>query len=153
MELIKKRRMKKLILILTGALMCVFFVSCKAATEEAANNISLTIENNVEEADFWILPQTVKNVKTTVWGTPTVSKMKSGERKTVSVPDGEKYIVRVIDSQSAYYAANEVVLANNNTLRFQTSGSKYDAALAVIDENGNTVSTKENVFEGALGAN
>lgn len=133
--------------------MCMFFVSCKPKPEEAAKTISVTIQNEVEEADFWILPQTEKNVKSSVWGTATVSKMKAGEQKTVSVAEGEKYIVRIIDSAHGYYAANDIVLGNSYSVHFKTADAKYEAALVVLDENGNTISTNEHVFEGALGAN
>ena len=133
--------------------MCMFFVSCKPKPQEAANTISVTLQNGVEEADFWVLPQTEKNVKSTVWGTPTASKLKAGERKEVSVAEGEKYIVRIIDTGHGYYAANDIVLGNGYSIKFKTAETKYEAALAVLDENGNTVSTNEHVFEGALGAN
>ena len=145
---------KRRLLILTSVLLCLLFCSCGAVQGEpdmnpdnqsrSQSSISVTFLNNVEEADIWILPQTEDNLKTSLWGTPTVSKMRVGEQKAITISDEGtgRYIVRIIDSDQAFYAAG-----------FETDETKYDAAISVLDQNGDTVFVKENVFEGVFGAN
>ena len=124
----------------------------KKNTAESGKTISVTFINEVEEADIWILPQTEENLKTSLWGTATISKLKSGERKTVGINgSSEKYIVRIIDVDHAYYSADDIVLQDNYTIRFQTNESKYEASIVTSDTSGNAV-TSENVFQGVLGA-
>ncbi len=122
---------------------------------KSEKKITVSFINDVEQADIWILPQTKENLKTTVWGTPVFSKMKVGENGSAEVSGSvtEKYIIRIIDSDHAYYAVNDIVLGKGYTVRFMTSGSKYDAEIVVLDENGNKSASKENVFGGKLGAN
>lgn len=121
---------------------------------EPNKTISVTFINDVEEADIWILPQTEENLKTSLWGTATISKLKPGERKTISINDFEKgrYIVRIIDEDKAYYSANDIILKENYTVHFQTDGSKYEAELVTLDQNGRTVSASK-AFQGVFGAN
>ena len=156
---------KRRLLILTSVLLCLLFCSCGAVQGESDMNpdnqsrsqssISVTFLNNVEEADIWILPQTEDNLKTSLWGTPTFSKMIIGDQKTCTVSDEGtgRYIVRIIDSDQAFYAAGDIPLEDGYTIRFQTDETKYDAAISVLDQNGDTVFVKENVFEGVFGAN
>jgi len=118
-------------------------------------SISVTFLNNVEEADIWILPQTEDNPNSSLWGTPTVSKMRVGEQKAVTVSDEGtgRYIVRIIDCDRAIYAASDVVLDDGYTIRFEMEETKYDASITVLDQNGNAAFVKESVFEGVFGAN
>ena len=151
--------MKKILLII-----CLFLCSCKEEQGESNMNqlneteskgASVTFINDVEEADIWIIPQTEENLNSSVWGTPTFSKMRAGEKETHILSDEGtgKYIVRIIDTDQAYYASNDIVLDNHYTVRFETDGAKYDAQIVVLDEKGNIVSSFENVFEGVFGAN
>ncbi len=121
---------------------------------ESNKTISVTFINDVEKADIWILPQTKENLKTSLWGTATISKLKSGEKKTISINDFEegRYIVRIIDDDKAYYSANDIILKENYIIRFKTDETKYEAELVTLDQNGEAVSTTE-VFQGVLGAN
>ena len=149
--------MKKYRLILCGAVLCLLCCSCQ--TEQGGSDmkpesttISATFVNDVEETDVWILPQTEENLKTSLWGTPTFSKTKAGEKRTGSVPAGETYILRMIDSAHAYYAANDLVLEDGCTVHFRTDGTNYDAQIDVTDKNGNTLTAGRSVFEGVFGA-
>ena len=121
---------------------------------ESNKTISVTFINDVEKADIWILPQTKENLKTSLWGTATISKLKPGEKKTISINDFEegRYIVRIIDDDKAYYSANDIVLKENYTIRFKTDETKYEAELVTLDQNGEAVSKTE-AFQGVLGAN
>ena len=156
---------KRRLLILTSVLLCLLFCSCGAVQGEPDMNpdnqsrpqssISVTFLNNVEEADIWILPQTEDNLKTSLWGTPTFSKMIIGDQKTCTVSDEGtgRYIVRIIDCDQAFYAASDVVLNDGYMIRFETDETKYDASITVLNKNGAIVSSNENVFEGVFGAN
>lgn len=121
---------------------------------ESNKTISVTFINDVEKADIWILPQTKENLKTSLWGTATISKLKPGEKKTISINDFEegRYIVRIIDDDKAFYSANDIVLKENYTIRFKTDETKYEAELVTLDQNGEAVSKTE-AFQGVLGAN
>lgn len=156
---------KRRLLILISILLCLFFCSCEAVRGEpdmipddygqSKPSISVTFLNNVEEADIWILPQTEDNLNSSLWGTPTVAKMRVGEHKacTVSNEGTGRYIVRIIDLDQAYYAASDVVLDDGYTIRFEMEETKYDASITVLDQNGNAAFVKESVFEGVFGAN
>ena len=155
--------MKKLLLIVLGAMLLICSAACKAEQGESdmknksqtnsAGKISVSFVNDVDEADVWILPQTKENLKTTLWGTPTLSKLKKGEKEIADIGgETEKFIIRIIDTDHAYYAVNDIVLGDGYTVRFKTEESKFDAEIVVLDENGNKTASKENVFEGMLGA-
>ena len=116
--------------------------------------ISVTFINEVEAADVWILPQTEENLKTSLWGAPSFSKMSIGGSDTcvVNCASTGRYIVRIIDADGAYYAANDLVLDDHYTVRFETQGSKYEAAVVTLDDRGDRSAITENVFKGVLGA-
>ena len=114
--------------------------------------VSVTFVNGVEDADVWILPQTEENLGTMLWGTPTLGGSAKGSTETCRIEGGaKKYIVRIIDRDEAYFAAKDFFLHDGWTVRFTTDTDKYDAALAVFDENGNVIGEKDGVFEGVLG--
>ncbi len=149
--------MKKVLFIPVIAILCLLFCSCQPERGESdvkteTKSISVTVRNDVEEADIWILPQTAQNLKTTVWGAPTFSKVKAGEQQSGTIQYGEAYIIRIIDVRHAYYAANDIVLSNNNTVHFRNDASENDAAIIILDEKGTAVSSAEHVFQGSLGA-
>lgn len=124
----------------------------KETPAESGKTISVTFVNEVEEADIWILPQTEENLQTSLWGTATISKLKPGEQKTVGINGNqEKYIVRIIDVDQAYYSANDIALDENYMIRFRTDESKFEAKLVTSDPEGNSV-TSENIFQGVFGA-
>lgn len=49
---------------------------------ESSGDKTVTFVNAVHNADVWILPQTAANLKTTVWGTPSIAKAKTGESRS-----------------------------------------------------------------------
>ena len=121
-------------------------------TYTVTEEISVTFVNGVEDADIWILPQTEENLKTSLWGTPTLKNSVKGSTGTCRIEGGaEKYIVRIIDTDQAYYAANDFALHEGVTVKFSTDTDKYDSTLTVLDEIGNVIMTKDGVFEGVLG--
>ena len=117
-----------------------------------AEEITVTFVNDVEDADIWILPQTEENLKTTLWGTPTLDDSAKGATGTCCIDGGaEKYIVRIIDTDGAYFAANDLVLHEGWTVRLTTDTDRFDATLAVLDDMGSVINEKDGVFEGMLG--
>lgn len=124
----------------------------KGTPSESGKTISVTFVNEVEEADIWILPQTEENLQTSLWGIATIPKLKSGVQKTVGINGNqEKYIVRIIDVDQAYYSANDIALDENYMIRFRTDESKFEAKLVTSDPEGNSV-TSENILQGVFGA-
>lgn len=152
--------MKKKLLIPVCLIICLLLCSCETWQEQASVNSSqnktmtISFVNDVEEADVWIVPQTEKMLKSSVWGTPVFSKMKPGKEEACTVSDSEAgiYMIRIIDSQQALFAANDVFLDNGYSVCFKTGASKYEASIVILDENGKTAALNEKVFEGILGA-
>ena len=156
--------MKRIMLIVMCSVMCFVLFSCKNEDGESdmkvketkpEKTVSVTFVNDVEEADIWILPQTEENLKTTLWGTASVSGLKAGEKAgvEVSAQDDGKYIVRIIDADKAYYSANDMILGDSGTVRFQTGDTKYEAEIVSLDRSGSVLSSKKEAFQGVLGAN
>ena len=98
--------MKKAVLIFV----CLFMLLlCGCNSKEQSDmdnkNGTVTVINKIKDADIWILPQTEKNLKTTVWGTATVSKLKTRESRPTPLcepGDDGLYIFRMIDTDSFY---------------------------------------------------
>lgn len=113
----------------------------------------VTLVNNVKTADIWILPQTDKNLKSSLWGTATVKNLKANEQRNITLSktdEQEKYIIRVIDDEHAYYSAKDISLGDGYEIHFKTDGSKFDAVIEIINEKGDVLSTQA-AFVGVLG--
>lgn len=116
--------------------------------------VSISFQNEVEEADVWLLPQTEENLKTTLWGTPSAGALEKGASAELTLTNpgyAEAWLVRIIDRNKAYYSAQDLKLEDGYTVVFKSEGSKFDAVIEVHDTNGNLVSSAE-AFTGALGA-
>ena len=144
--------MKKAVLIFV-CLFTLLLCGCnlKEQSDMDNKNGTVTVINKVKDADIWILPQTEKNLKTTVWGTATVSKLKTDESRQAPLCDpGDDglYIFRMIDTDSFYYSANGIKLENGDTLEIkETEAQAY--VLEVRGENGKVKNTYE-VFSARL---
>ncbi len=138
--------MKKAVLIFV----CLFtLLLCGCDSKEQSDmdnkNGTVTVINKVKDADIWILPQTEKNLKTTVWGTATVSKLKTDESRQAPLcepGDDGLCIFRMIDTDSFYYSANGIKLENGDTLEIKEN-KEQAFALEVRDENGRVKNTYE----------
>ena len=105
---------------------------------EITSNKTVTFINEVNEADVWILPKTEKNLKTTVWGAPTVSKVKKGESRPAPLcePGNDGlYMFRMIDTDSFFYSANDIILEAGWTLRIK-GDDLQSFTVEVTDESG-----------------
>lgn len=153
--------MKKYLFLAICIMISLVLVSCntnQGGTEmnnatESNSTIEVGFINDVIEADVWILPQTEENLKSTLWGTATISKLKAGGEKSVEIDesDDHKYIIRLIDSDSAYFSVRDVALQSGYTICFKTDGTKYESKIEVIDQSGNELLSEE-AFQGAFGA-
>ena len=107
--------------------------------------------NGVQDADIWILPQTEDNMKTTLWGTASVSGVKTGERRETPLcepgDDGLR-MLRMIDTRHFYYSANGITLKAGWTLQVKQN-DLHAVTLELSDENGVLISTY-NVFSARL---
>ena len=116
--------------------------------------VSVSFQNEVEEADVWLLPQTEENLKTSLWGTPSAGALGKGESAelTLTNPEyAEAWLVRIIDRDKAYYSAQDLQLEDGYTVVFKSEGSKFDAVIEVQDASGNLVFSAK-AFTGTLGA-
>lgn len=157
--------MKKLLSVLLCILLCFALSACKGKDDGSAmtntdetkvqESISVTFINDVADADIWILPQTDENLRSSLWGTATISKLKAGDKRTAdinNISENGKYIVRIIDADHAYFSAKDMVLEDSYTIRFKTDDSKYEAKIISFDQNGKELFSKE-AFQGVFGAN
>lgn len=99
---------------------------------------TVTFVNAVREADAWILPRTPAILKTTVWGTPTVSKAKPGESRPAPLrepDDGGLYVFRMIDAEGFFDSADALALEDGWTVKIQ--GDDLQAmSIEISDSNG-----------------
>jgi len=123
-------------------------------TMVALERILVTLENRVEEADFWLLPQTEENLKTSLWGTATVGSLAVGDSAEVVLTkpdDAETWIIRIIDKDHILYTADDLKLKDGDRIVFRREDADFDGVIEILDENG-TVLDSKTASAGALGA-
>ncbi|MBR0413703.1 MAG: hypothetical protein IJI67_01365 [Clostridia bacterium] len=152
--------MKKTVLIAACLLTLLLLCSCRATqqnqtevteTMHSENEQTVTVINEVKEADIWLLPDTEANRKTTLWGTATAAKVSTGESRTAPLceaGDNGHYLLRMIDSDSFYYSANDISLKAGDTLTIK-GNEDGGASAAVTDESGKVLATYD-VFSARL---
>ena len=124
-------------------------------TETSATGEMMKIRfvNEVEDTDLWILPQTEKNLKTSLWGTATVAMLKKEDAIEVAIEETSDhlYILRLIDQRGALYSANDFELHDGDTIVFDAIDDDFvRARLTLLDKDGKEVKVVEEVFEGML---
>ena len=133
--------MKKIVLIAVFLLVLLLFSGCKAKEQNNMNKTNantVTVINEVQDANIWILPQTQENLKTTLWGTPTLSdtkKLTSRQAPLCEPGDDGLYIFRMIDVEKFYYSANGIKLEKGYTVRI-IGNDLNNIKLEVSDEKG-----------------
>lgn len=144
--------MKKVLLIMV----CLLTLLCGCHTKEQ-NNVNqtesktVTFLNGVTDADVWLLPDTPANRKTTVWGKATLPQVKTGESRALALcdpGDDGRYLLRMIDTDGFYYAANGVALAAGWTVQVKEDDA-HAVTATVTDETGAVKDTYE-VFSAKL---
>ena len=132
--------MKKAVICLIAALL---LCGCAATRKKTANSETVTFINGLKDADIWILPKTEENLKTTVWGKPTVSGIKADESRELPLceaGDSGLYIIRMIDTGNILYSADGVMLESGWTVRI-TGDDLRSVVLEVTDGNGDIKDT------------
>ena len=108
-----------------------------------AEEFDLTVVNELETADIWLLPQTEQNLHTTVWGAATLADLGSGGEGRLSLTalgGPGVYILRGIDENGMYYAADGLTLEAGCALRLTDEEGPDAAALTVTDAAGEAAS-------------
>ena len=122
-------------------------------TSTTGEMMKIRFVNEVEDTDLWILPQTEKNLKTSLWGTATVAMLKKEDAIEVSIEETSDhlYILRLIDQRGALYSANDFELHDGDTIVFDAIDDDFvRARLTLLDKEGKEVKVAEEVFEGML---
>jgi len=146
--------MKKAVLIFICLIALLLLCGCRVKEQnnmEIANNKTVNFINDVKDADLWILPETEKNLKTTVWGTATASKVKYGESRKVPLcepGDDGHYILRMIDTDGFFYSVGGIALESGWTIHIMENDPR-SVSVEVTDENGIIQNTYE-VFNARL---
>lgn len=112
----------------------------------------ITLVNEAVKADFWILPDTEANRKTSLWGTASADDLEAGGKIKLKIGDpgdGGTYLVRVIDADGGFYSADGLTLAEGYTLRLTEEENLMAARIEVLDENGELIFS-EPAFVGRL---
>ncbi len=108
------------------------------------SDAGITFINSVKDADVWILPATEENIKTTLWGTATIAKLKAGEAHQLSLQalggPGD-YIIRMIDTEGMYYATDRIPLEAGYSLQIKKDELPMSVVLEVTDADAGLVET------------
>ena len=118
----KIRSMKKLITAVIAILTASFMTGCGKKPPAAPSGSAVSFRNGVEEADIWILPQTPEILKTTLWGTATVKKLREGAEADIRLEapaEAGTYIFRAIGSGGMYYEANDIGITEGCVIGFR----------------------------------
>ena len=107
--------------------------------------IEITFVNEVTEADLWVLLQTEENLKASLWGTATVGQLEKGEAAEFFLEESyvaDTWLVRIIDADQAYYAAQDLVLEDGYQIVFRSEDTKFEAVIEVLDRDGTVIFSK-----------
>ena len=134
--------------VLAGALL---FGCAKKPAAPVENGPAVTFRSGLPtDADVWILPETEEILHTTVWGSATLRKTSPDVERPVALaapgPAG-LYVLRAIDTNGMYYAADEIALTDGDILRL--SVRDLQAVLTVEHANG-APADEYDVFSAAL---
>ena len=128
----------------------IIFCGCKAKEQnnmEIKSDKTITFINGATEADVWIMPETEENLKTSLWGTPLIPKIKTGENRQAPLcepGDDSHYIVRLIDTDGFYYSAKGITLEDGWALKI--TGEKTDSVVIEVTDEDVCLKGTYNVF-------
>ncbi len=114
---------------------------------------TVSFVNELTEADLWLLPQTEENLKTSLWGTASAAKVKTGESREIRLPepgDTGCYIFRMIDVDQYYYSANDLVLEDGWTLSIKTEDGDAQTLTVEVKDTDGAVKGTYSVFAAML---
>lgn len=116
----------------------IIFCACMAKEQnnmEIKSDKTITFINGVTEADVWIMPETEENLKTSLWGTALIPKIKTGEIRQAPLcepGDDSHYIVRLIDDDGFYYSAKGITLEDGWALKI--TGEKMNSVIIEVTD-------------------
>lgn len=129
--------MKKVILLIIGVIIIFGITGCKEKSNKAdtTNKIEISVKNKINKADVWIISDTEKNRKTSVWGKATFKDMEvQNKYKSAKVSaDTEKYLIRVIDKDGMYYSADGITLKKHQYIVLKCK-DKFSAIVEVYSD-------------------
>lgn len=140
--------MKRTALILIFLITALIACGCENGEQsnmEIEKTKQITFINELNSADVWILPQTEKNLKTTVWGTAIISKADTSQSVSAMIPEPSEdglYIFRMIDTDGYYYSANGLTIEAGWTVKI-FGEDLNSVTIEVTDENGALQKTYE----------
>lgn len=140
--------MKKFMIVIV----CIGALLQSGCRDKEEPGIKVTFVNEVYEADIWVLPQTQENLKTTLWGKAMAGNLDEGKEAELMLTvsdETDRYIIRVIDSDQIYYAADGVYLEEGYRIRFFRTDEYLSAAIEVYDMEGKLAAEYE-MFSAAL---
>ena len=106
-----------------------------------ADGPTVTIRNDLAEADVWLIPDTEANRKTTLWGTATAGKLALNATQDVALDalgGPGAYLLRAIGTDHMYYEANGLALAAGSTVRLCPGEGPGSVRVEVTDAAGKT---------------
>ena len=118
----------------------------------AGEGPSITVVNELKESDFWILPDTEANRKTSLWGKAAIAGLGLNEtcRLSLTALGGPgDYHLRAITPDGMYFSASGVTLEDGYVLTLKNGGFVGAYLLEVADADGVLVETYQ-VFGAAL---
>ena len=116
----------------------------EAPTPVPDSGAAIVFVNGLQQADVWILPETEKNLKTTVWGTATIAKLDTDGEQRLSLDalgGPGVYILRMIDTHGMYYAVDGIALEDGYTVRISRGEEPPSALVEVTDSGGAAVAS------------
>lgn len=146
--------MKKAVVFAICLLILLLLCGCEEKeqnTMEPTNAMTVRWISGVPEADVWILPDTAANRKTTVWGAPSAAKVPAGDTAEIALcdpGDGGLYLLRMIDADGYYYAADGLRLEDGGTVQI-TETDILHYTVTTTDKNGALLGTYD-VFAAKL---
>lgn len=114
--------------------------------------VAITLENRVRTADVWIMEDTSKNRKRSIWGETTIKACGTNEPQEViieAVSSKDLYIVRMIDERKQYYEACGVEILNGQSVVIESRDDGMSTFVCIYDGKGSLVNQYE-MFVAAL---
>ncbi len=145
-------RVVLLILILSSVVLFACASGSRTSKDTPEETITISFVNSVQRADVWIISDTEKNRKTSVWGTASVKNAEPEKEYSVSIPrnDGDTYLLRMIDKDHIYYESKSVTLLDGySIIIYSKEENDQDIRLVVYDSDGKEL-TDGPVFNAAL---
>ena len=121
-------------------------------SEAAGETIAIGFVNKVMPADVWVIENTEKNRKTSVWGTANVksTELQKEYSATVAKNAEDSYLFRMIDTDHNYYSSDDIILKDGYSIEiFKSAGEFEEIKIAVYDEKGEKTEERD-VFNAAL---